>query len=185
MRSSRYCIVDQVVMPPSHRFYLLGQSCIGAAIANAIINAGLGWAGVRGLATFPVWHVPGVAADLAGTAFGVTFGTCVVMAFTVPRDVGRGKIAPFELPPRVASFVAKFPRKTFSRALGLGLFSIAFAIPVIAALAGLGLGLMRSSDYVVLKAAFAAAEGAIVTPFIVVGVLADAARVPESASNPS
>lgn len=160
----------------SPRFYLLGQSCIGAALANAIINAGLGWAGVRGMATFPMWRVPGIAADLAGTAFGVTFGTCLVMAFTVPRDVGRGKIAPFELSPRVASLVARFPRKTFSRALGLGLLSIAFALPVIAALAGLGTGLMRSSDYVVLKAAFSAVEGAIVTPFIVIGVLADVPR---------
>ncbi|MGH7436310.1 MAG: hypothetical protein ACRENE_11615, partial [Polyangiaceae bacterium] len=139
-------------MPPSHRFYLIGQSCIGAAIANALINAGLGWAGLRGMATFPMWHVPGIAADLAGTAFGVTFGTCLVMAFTVPRDVGRGKIAPFEPHPSVASLVGTFPRKTFRRAVGLGLVSIAFSLPVIAVLAGLGTGLMRSPDYVVLKA---------------------------------
>jgi hypothetical protein len=164
---------------PSHRFYLIGQSFIGAAIANAVINAGLGWAAVRGVPTFPVWRVPGVAADLAGTAFGVTFGTCLVMAFTVPRDVGHGKIAPFELPPGVASLVAMFPRKTFSRAMGLGFLSIAFALPVIATLAGLGLDLMQSKDYVVLKAAFAAVQGALVTPLIVIRVLAD---LPQSRS---
>jgi hypothetical protein len=67
--------------------------------------------------------------------------------------------------------------------MGLGFLSIAFSLPVIAALAALGSGLMQSKDYVVLKAAFAAVEGAIVTPLIVIGVLADLpqARSPEAA----
>ena len=164
-------------MSTRHRFYLIGQSCIGAGIANAVINGLLGWGALRGLATFPMWRVPGVAADLAGTAFGVTFGTCVVMAIQVPWDVRRGKIGPVALSPRVASLIARFPRKTFRRALGLGLLSMpVFAFPVIVALALLGASLMESGRYVVLKASFAAVEGAIITPFIVLAAVADAAR---------
>jgi hypothetical protein len=156
---------------------LIGQSCIGAAIANAVINGALGWGATRELAVFPVWHVPGVAADIAGTAFGVTFGTCVFMALQVPFDVRRGKLSEVPLSPGVASLLARFPRSMLTRGLGLGLLSVPlFAAPLIAALAVIGADSMQSKQYVMLKAVFAAVEGAVITPFLVLAALDDVIR---------
>jgi hypothetical protein len=162
---------------PGQRLYLIGQSCIGAAIANAIINGAIGWGITRGAATFPMWSIPGVAGDLAATAFGVTFGTCVCMAVQVPWDFGRGKITPVPISPAVAALLARFPRGTLYRGLGLGALSVPlFALPVVAALAVLDRGAMDRWPFIVLKAIVSAVQGAIVTPFIVLGVLGDVVR---------
>jgi hypothetical protein len=162
---------------PGQRLYLIGQSCVGAAIANAIINGAIGWAITRGAATFPMWRLPGIAGDLAATAFGVTFGTCVCMAVQVPWDFGRGKITPVRLSASIAALLARFPRGTLYRGLGLGALSIPlFALPVVAALAALGRGAMDREPYIVLKAVVSAVQGAIVTPFIVLAALGDVAR---------
>lgn len=164
-------------MSPSQRLYLIGQSCVGAAIVNAIINGAIGWGITCGMTTFPMWRSPGIAGDLVATAFGVTFGTCVCMAIQVPWDFGRGKITAVSLSPALAALLARFPRRTFYRGLVLGGLSVpVFALPIVAVLAVLGGGGMDRAPYIVLKAVMSAVEGAIVTPFIVLAVLADVAR---------
>jgi hypothetical protein len=153
------------------------QSCLGAALVNAAINGALGWATVRGLPSFPVWRVPGVVADLVATVFGVTFGTCICMAIQVPRDVRRGKIAPLTLSPGLAALLDRFPRRTFGRGMKLGALSIpVFALPVVASIALLGPAALECGRYVALKASVAAFQGALITPFIVLGALADTER---------
>ena len=57
-----------------------------------------------------------------------------------------------------------------------GLSVPVFALPIVAALTVLGGGAMDRTPYIVLKAVMSAVEGAIVTPFIVLAVLADVAR---------
>ncbi len=166
-------------MSPQQRFYLVWQSCVGAAVVNAALNGAIGWAITRGMARLPMWRIPGVAGDLAGTAFGVTFGTCVCMAVQVPWDLGRGKIAPapVPVPAAITALLARFPRGLLSRGIGLGALSVPiFALPVIAVLVACGAGPMAREPYVALKAALSAVEGAIVTPLIVLAALEDAAR---------
>jgi len=159
---------------PDNRRYIVTQSVIGAAIVNAAINVAFGWALTRGLAGLPVWRVPGVAADLVGTAFGVTFGTCIAMSIQIPRDFAKGKIAPFALPAGVASLVARFPAGTLKRGLGLGAISIPlFVPPVVAALALCGVGVVERAAFLWLKGGFSAVQGAVVTPLIVLGALSD------------
>ncbi|MBM4364225.1 MAG: hypothetical protein FJ104_16215, partial [Deltaproteobacteria bacterium] len=51
----------------------------GAAVVNALLNGAIGWAATRELPVVPTWGLPGVAADLLATAFGVTFGTALVV----------------------------------------------------------------------------------------------------------
>jgi hypothetical protein len=161
------------------RLYLFGNCCVGAAIANVVINGFLGWASFHGLRgpSLPFWGIPGVAPDLAGTAFGVTFGTCLGMGWQVRRDLRRGKIGHFEISRAVAAFVARFPRGTLRRSVGLGLVAIPlFAFPVVAVLVLLGTTSMGRVPYVALKAGLAAVEAALVTPFLVVAALADERR---------
>ena len=84
------------------RTYLVVQCLVGSAIVNGVINGGIGWAATRSLAAMPLWGVPGVAGDLAGTAFGVTFGTCIGMVLQVKRDLGGEQLCG-ELLPGAAS----------------------------------------------------------------------------------
>jgi hypothetical protein len=162
---------------PLERYYLIWHNCVGAAIANAILNGGLGWWATRHLPQLPLWHFPGVAADLAGTAFGVSFGTCMGMRLRVRKDFKAGKIAHVALSPRIAAMVARFPNGVVKRGLGLGGLSIpAFAFPVILALVVGGVGSFDRWQYIELKAGFAAVVGALVTPFIVLAVLSDIKR---------
>ena len=164
-------------MTPAHRRYLLLEAFLGAAAANAVINGAIGWLQTRRVPVLPMWQVPGIASDLAGTAFGVTFGTCVVMAWTVPREVARGKLTPLELSPRLARLVGFLPARGWRRSLRLALLSmLVFAPPVAIALTLLGVASLARAPYVAFKAAFSAVEGAIVTPFIVWMYLAELVR---------
>jgi choline-glycine betaine transporter len=96
------------------------------------------------------------------------------MAIQVPFDFGRKKLVAVALSPGLAAFLARFPRGLLVRGLGLGFLSIPlFALPVIAALAVLGGSDMASQRYVALKAALAAVQGGIITPFIVLAALGD------------
>jgi hypothetical protein len=160
---------------PEQRRYLFVECVIGAAVINALINAGLGWLATRGLATFPVWKFPGVAADLLATAYGVSFGTCIGTAVQVRIDRARGRITtPNSVPERLAPIIQAMPRHLFARAIAVGVASAAALGPFIA----LGLFLYAPKEldrqsYIVLKAAFSAVEGAAVTPVIVLAALLD------------
>ena len=155
-------------MTPAHRRYLLLEAFLGAAIVNALINGAIGWLQTRQTPLFPTWKVPGVAIDLAGTAFGVTFGTCLVMPLQIRRKLAKGKLTPLPLSPRLARLAALLPPRTWRRALRLGLLSVPiFAAPVVIALGVLGVSSFARQPYVIFKAVFAAVQGAIVTPFIV------------------
>jgi hypothetical protein len=160
---------------PEQRRYLFVQSAIGAGIVNAVLNGAIGWGATHGLAQFPVWSVPGVAADILATAFGVSFGTCFGALLQVRLDTARGKITPpTELPPFLSLIVSRAPKKLFRRAVALGLVSVPlFAPPVLVALAASGAVAMDRGAFVALKAAFSAVEGVIVTPVIVLAALLD------------
>jgi len=163
-------------LTPLERRYLIWQSCVGAAIVNALINGGLGWLGTRGMASVPLWRIPGVVADLSGTAFGVTFGTCLGTAFQVPRDLDRGRIVPVVMSPGVATLVARFPDRLLKRSFGLGWLSMLISVPLIAVLVAMGFTALDRLPFIELKAAFAAFMGALVTPFLVLAVLGDLKR---------
>jgi hypothetical protein len=167
-------------MTARDRRYLLVTCCIGSAIVNAIINGGLGWGMTQSFPMLPLWRIPGVAADLAGTAFGVTFGTCLGMVLQIRRDIRRGKVGPVEpsaLSPGIAAIVARFPAGTLRRSLGLGAASVPlFALPVALGLLVMKIGSLDRVPFVALKSGFAALQAATVTPLIALGVLGDLSR---------
>jgi hypothetical protein len=167
-------------MLPRDRRCLLLTCCIGSALVNAVINGGLGWGLTHTYPVLPLWRIPGVVADIAGTAFGVTFGTCLGMVLQIRRDLKAGRVGRVDasmLSPAVAALVARFPLGTFRRSVGLGALSVPiFALPVVLGLAILGIGSMERVPFVALKAGFAALQAAMVTPFIALAALGDAAR---------
>jgi hypothetical protein len=139
------------------------------------LNGAIGWGLTRGLSDFPVWKAPGVAIDLVLTAFGITFGTCLVLPPQIKRDASRGRITlPDDLPPSVTGLIARLPRGALARGLLLGGVSVPlFAPPVLVGLALLGGATMGRFDFVELKALFSAIQGGLVTPLVVLAVLSD------------
>jgi hypothetical protein len=167
-------------MLPRERRYLLVTCCIGSGIVNAIINGGLGWGLTHTYPILPLWRIPGVVADIAGTAFGVTFGTCLGMVLQIRRDLKAGRVGHVDasvLSPGVAALVARFPAGILKRSVGLGALSVPiFALPVTLGLAVLGIASMNRVPFVTLKAGFAALQAAMVTPLIALAALADVSR---------
>jgi hypothetical protein len=162
---------------PGQRFYLFGRNGVGAAFANAVINCGFGWAMTHRRAVLPLWGTFGIAGDLAGTAFGVTFGTCLFMAVQVRWEVSHGKIEPIRLSPATAALIVRFPTGALRRGVGLGALSVPlFALPVVVALIACGVHGMSRLPFLVLKSGFAAFEGGVVTPLIVLAALCDLVR---------
>jgi hypothetical protein len=162
-------------LSPRHFQYLVLQSCLGAAVVNAAVNGGIAWAQTRALPMFEMWTVPGVALDLVATAFGVTFGTFIAMHLQVRRDVARGKITAPALSPEIeawfARHTARLPAAFLPQGALLGLVSIPFCLPLLAGLALCRIGHLDRASFIEIKAGFAALEGALVTPVIVVGFL--------------
>jgi hypothetical protein len=164
-------------MTPRERLYVIGQNGVGAALVNALLNGFLGWLVVRELQSFPMWHVPGVAGDLVGTAFGVSFGTGVGAAFAVRKDFEKKKIGLPQLSPGLANLIARFPHGTWKRSIWLGCVSVPiFGVPVLLLLMASGTAALSPGDFILIKATLAAVQAALVTPLIVLGVLSDLAR---------
>jgi hypothetical protein len=166
------------------RLYLFGPCCLGPAIFNALINGGIGWAATRKVAGLGLWTLPGVAADIAGTAFGVAFGTYLGMAFQVRRDLKAGKVGLMGAPAIVAAVFDRLASQgTFGRGVSFGLAAVPiFALPMLAALAIGGGGSMTSRSFTIFKAAFAALEAAVISPPMVLGLLAEMKARSEAAA---
>lgn len=159
-------------MSPEQRRYVFIQCGVGAGIANALINGVIGWFTTRGMPQFTVWSIPGVGPDIVATAWGLAFGTVLVMAFQVKNDVARGKVSAPILSEGLAAFVGRFPRSWFKQGVFLGCLAVPlFCPPVILALWVSGVGALDRASFIALKAGFAAVEGALVTPIIVLGFL--------------
>ena len=155
--------------------YVLVNGVLGASIVNALLNGGIGVAITVGLATFPVWGVPGAVADLVATAFGVAFGTCLVVPFQVRRDVARGRVAVPEAPGWLSPPLGRLPRGTLARSIALGVVSVPLFCPLaVLPLALLGTVDLSRESFVALKAGFSAVEAALVTPLVLLASLLDA-----------
>jgi hypothetical protein len=162
---------------PAQRRYLFVQNLVGAAFVNLLINGGLGWLITRGLPVFPVWSLPGAAADLAATGFGVTFGTCIAARIGVRWDVGRGKIKPPTLSDGLGVWYRRLPEKVFARSIWLGVISLpVFVLPLLGWLAWSGVPALERTSFIWLKAGFSAVVAAVVTPLIVLAALVDVSR---------
>jgi hypothetical protein len=160
---------------PEHRRYLFVQTAIGAAIVNALINGGIGWAATRGLVEFPAWKTPGVAGDLVATAFGVAFGTCFGAALQAKLDLKSGRVTvPTTLSPFLERLTARRPSNLWARASMLGVLAVpVFAPPALLLLSLSGVAALDRGTFIGVKAGFSAFEGALLTPFILLGALLD------------
>jgi hypothetical protein len=165
------------VFTAAQRRFLFVQNTLGAAVVNLVINGVIGWAITRGLDAFPVWSIPGAAADLAATGFGVSFGTCIAARIGVNWELARGRVTALAPVPPYASWYRRLPRQTFARSVWFGAVSLpVFVLPLLAAILIAGAPALERTAFIWLKAGFSAVQAAIVTPLIVLAVLFDLAQ---------
>lgn len=149
------------------RRYFVGQTVIGAGIVNAIINGAIGWLAVLKLPALPMWGTPSVFIDTVLTAFGVAFGSAIVVTFQARKDMYLGKVSPSVPTGWLGSVVDALPLSLIPRAFVLGAACVVLFVPApMWWLAQTGLTELLPWPFIAFKAGFSAVVGAAVTPLI-------------------
>jgi hypothetical protein len=149
------------------KLYDWRSQAVGGAVVNALINGGLGLLLVGPDGRLPLWGLPSLSFDLAAMAFGIAFGTGLVVTLQLRTLEAKGRLQCPALPPPLAEGFAKWPDAVFHRAFNLGVLGVLIFAPL--PLAVLAFGFPEGFDrmgLVVFKGLFGAFEGAVVTPII-------------------
>ena len=156
----------------SPRAFSLFEFTLGPGIANALINAPLGWFLLKPGAILPLWGIPCIAADVVAMSFGVAFGTALVVTPQVRKRYERGQLRMPALSPRLRAIYFNWPENLFHRSFNCGLLGVALFAPLpLLALWGSGSRRLRHAAFALFKGVFGFVEGAIVTPLIAAGAL--------------
>jgi hypothetical protein len=169
-------------LSPEHRHFLIFDQCIGAAVINFVLNAGIAWLLVRSLARVPLWGDPSIAGDTAATSLLLPLITCLIVTPLVRRRIAAGRIAPLPEAPASRVLQVLVRRGAFTRGLLLGVACIALlALPTVLLFVLIGPADLSHGSFIWFKAAYAAILAAIITP--VIGLLALA--TPSKRSTPA
>lgn len=161
-------------MLPAHRRYLVAEQCIGSALFNFLINAAIAWGLFRHLETVPLWGQESIAGDTFGTCFFLPFFTGLIVTRLARGRIQAGKLPALGRTRQSYPTLARLPDGTLRRSALLGLLCVLlFAPPAILVLHALDVQSLPFWPFVTLKASFAAALAALVTPTIALAALAD------------
>ena len=160
-------------MTRRHLVFLLGEQGLGAAVINVGINAGIAWLAFRKLAEVPLWGAQSIVLDTIATCFMLPFMTCVISTPVIRWQVSTLKLPHLSWRRLEHRTLGRLPPGTFRRAVVLGLFGLAIAVPTIAGLALAGVGPLSFQQFVVFKALYAAVLASLFSPVIALCVLGD------------
>jgi hypothetical protein len=166
-------------VPARHRRWLFWNALVGAAIINLLLNAGIAWLSVRSEEVVPLWAVPVVdrpstVTDTIGTFFLLPLITCLVITTVAWHDVRSGRLPPLGWTADSHSFLGRVPATRLRRGIFLGaVCTVLLAPPAVAALVALDFGDLSVGEFVLFKAIFGVALGAVVTPPIALLAMAD------------
>jgi len=163
--------------------YLVHDQIIGAGIFNLLLNAGLAWLSFRHHKVVPMTGDPSIVGDTIGTALILPLVVCLIASPLVRKAIKAGKVDALSASSRVRSMVLWLPRWSFFRGLVLGLIGVAwFAPPLLLLFKLAGVENMSVGGYVVVKALFAGALAAAVSPVMALYVLSTTAPAPAPAA---
>lgn len=163
-------------MTQDHRKYLARHAIIGAVV-NLVINGAIGWGAFHSLDPVPFSGSPGIAGDLAATAFLLPLLVCLIVTPLVRAETRKGKVAPAERSQGLLS--RSLPSALVFRGIVLGLLAATTIAPLtIWALQALGVRQMGFWQFVTFKAAFGAALAALITPVVALRALMDSGAGP-------
>ena len=159
----------------AHRRFLIVEEIVGSTIVNFLVNGGLAWFLFRSAASVPLWGRSSIATDTLVTAFVLPLLTALITSFFVRAQVNRGKLPP--IPPAEIRSSWWLRRSSAGRGVLLGLAAVGLAgMPVVLLFALAGPAQLSPTSFIVFKASFAAAVGAVVTPLLGWWALVDASR---------
>ncbi len=167
-------------MPPRHWRYLLWNAVIIAAIINFVLNGAITWLSVRNLDVVPRWAVPladrpSTIIDTVTIIFLLPLFTCLGLTTLARRDVRKGRLPALGWTHRSHPFLKRLPSATLRRGLLLGALSVVILAPLmVLAIFALEVEELTVRQFVLYKAVFAVALGAIVTPVIALWAIATA-----------
>lgn len=159
-------------LPASHRRWILRNAIAITAFVNLVINAGIAWLSAAGLTRVPVWGTPIIGGpstitDTVGTLFLLPLITTLLVTQAVRRDLRHGRLTPLSHAESGYPILRVLPRDTTRRGIILGAASVAALGPgAVAILIATDSGGLSVANFVLYKASFAIALGALATPVI-------------------
>jgi len=140
---------------------------LASGIINVLINVPLGFAIVASDGRLPTWGLPGVAADVVATAFGIGFGTALIGTGQFRKQVRAGKLAPPVLSAGLRDGLARWPAHLLHRAVNVGVLTVLAGAPLpLLGLLVLSVPSLDQTQLVWLKGSFSFVIGASITPLV-------------------
>jgi hypothetical protein len=163
------------LVSPAQRRYLLVEQGVGAMVFTFVLNAGIAWLAFRRFDVVPLWGDQSIAGDTIATGLLLPLITCGVVTALARREVRVGRIAPLGWTRTSHALLGWLPRRTWVRGLVLGAAGVVFvALPTVKALDALHVSAMGFGRFVLFKSTFAALGALVVSPAMVLWVLATA-----------
>lgn len=160
-------------MSHDYRKYLVGQGVIGAGI-NFVLNGAIGWMLYRHLAHIPLYGEQSVAGDIVVTSLLLPMLVCLIATPLIRNEVRKARLPAASWRRPGSSRAAHLLGNLLLRAVVLGVLSALLVSPVtIWTLHTLGVDGLEFWTFVALKASFAAALAAVITPMVAAWALED------------
>ena len=90
-------------------FSWLGTA-LAAGVINALINAPIGWGMLKPGVVLPLWGMPSIAGDFIIMAFGISFGTTLMVTPQTRKQLLRGSVLPPALSAGWSAAIGRWPR---------------------------------------------------------------------------
>jgi hypothetical protein len=175
-------------LPAAHRRWILLNAIAVTAVINLAINAALAWLSAADATRVPLWATPIIGgpstiADTLGTLLLLPMITNLFVTTSVRRDLRHGRLGPLGHPGNAHPILRALPRNRTRRGVGLGISCVAALGPAaVAILIVTDSGGLSVADFVLYKAILGVALGALVTPVIALGAMADDTVAPQHRS---
>ena len=160
-----------------HRRWLLINTIVIAALANAALNALIAWGSAANedeipLLAAPLVEGPSLITDTIGTFFILPFLTTLAVTTAVWHELREGRIT--KLSKRTSGILARLPATRVRRGAYFGLITmVVLSPPAVLALVIRDPGDVSVGDFVLFKAIFGVVLGALVTPPIALAAMTD------------
>lgn len=153
--------------PEQRRFLLLDNGAV-PLVANLLINGTIAWLMFRRASGVTLWGQGSIAGDTIATSFLLPAITCLIVTPIALARVRAGRLSPAEAGWRW------IPRNMIWRALLAGAVCLLALAPLaLLILSACGVERLTPWQFIFFKAAFAAVEGGLVTPFIALWAISE------------
>jgi len=169
-------------MDAQHWRWVWLNAVLATAVINVLANGVIAWLSVLGMDDVPLWSVPLVggtstAVDTVGTCFVLPFLTMIFTTLAIRRELRLGAFDPVPASDDRAPLMRRLPRSLGRRALVFAaLTTLGLGVPALVAVAAFAPATISSSAFITYKIVLGVGLGALVTPVVALGAMADQAE---------